>query len=115
MGQLSGVKGSWGKAVEFLGDRFGRQKARVSQFPALDFFRKERGGGDGGRAAATEKSDFANPLAVQNRCQLENVPADGIADFDFDRGAGEFAGIARVLEMVEQRIAEHAEKYSSER
>ena len=50
-------------------------------------------------------------MAVENRSELQNISADGIADFDLSGCAGEFTSVARVLEMVEEGAAKHMEKY----
>ncbi len=50
-------------------------------------------------------------MAVENRSELQDVSANRIADFNLSGCAREFTSVARVLEMVEQSIAEHMEKY----
>jgi hypothetical protein len=47
--------------------------------------------------------------------ELQNITTDGIADFDARGGAGELTSVSGMLEMVKQGVAEHGEKYSSER
>lgn len=42
------------------------------------------------------------------RGEMEDVTADGVGDVDARGGVGEFAGVARGLEVVEDGVAEHA-------
>lgn len=46
-------------------------------------------------------------------CKLKNIAADRIADFDGGVGAGEFSGVARTAEVVEDGVAEHVRKYGN--
>ena len=50
-------------------------------------------------------------MVIENRSKLQDIATDRIADFDLAGRAGEFTSIARVLEMVEESVTEHVEKY----
>ena len=47
--------------------------------------------------------------------KLEDVATDGIGDFDFGGRVGEFTGVARRLEVVEERGGEHGESIAASR
>lgn len=70
----------------------------------------KRCGGDGGGAAATQEADFSDTAVLDAGREAENVAADGIADFDGVRGAGKFAGVARMAEVIEDDFAIHCWK-----
>ncbi len=113
-GELRGVEGGGRNASEGVGERFGGKGVQFGQFPALDKFSEERGCGDRGSAAAAEKTGCMDAIVVEDGCELQDVSADRIADFDAGGGSGEFASIARALEVVEERVAEHVGEYPSD-
>src|SRR5208337_3025562 len=45
--------------------------------------------------------------------ELQDVATDGIGDFDFGGGIGEFAGVAGGLEMVEEGGGEHGKSIAT--
>jgi hypothetical protein len=73
------------------------------------FYGEEGCAGDGGGAALAEEAGLGDAVGFwfHARGKREDVAADGIGDIDGRGGVGEFACVARGLEMVENRIAEH--------
>ena len=73
------------------------------------FYGEEGCAGDGGGATLAEKAGFGDVVGFgfEARGEIEDVAADWIGDVDRCCGVGEFSGIARGLEMVEDSVAEH--------
>lgn len=78
-------------------------------------FGQQRAAGDGGDAAARLKPRCGDAAVFQPHSELENIAARRIADFDDRRCTGKVTRIARILEMVENGRAVHAEKYRKPR
>ena len=74
---------------------------------------EQRSARDRGGAAATQKARFRNAFALDPHSELEDVAANGIADFHFGVRAGKFAGVARILKVIENGVAEHQQEYSN--
>ncbi len=106
-GKLGAVKSGGRKGAERCRQRFGRDFTGFRECAAAKLLGQERCAGDGGRATATEEASFGNAARFEAREELENVSANGICDFDGCGGAGEFAGVARIAEMVENGFAKH--------
>jgi mutator protein MutT len=88
---------------DFRGDPF--------QFVAgftCDQFGKGRSGGNGGGAAADLVTHFGDTIVFESNEQPQHVAAGGVGGVDPDGGRRKFAGIARILEMVEQTLAMHS-------
>ena len=73
------------------------------------FYGEEGGAGDGGGAALTEEAGLGDAVGswFHARGKREDVAADGVGYVDGRGGVGEFACVARGLEMIEDGIAEH--------
>jgi hypothetical protein len=74
---------------------------------------EERSACNRGGAAAAQKARFRNAFPFDAHGELKDVAANGIADFHFGVGAGKLAGVARILKMIENSVAEHQRKYSN--
>ena len=74
------------------------------------FYGKKRCAGDGRGAALAEEAGFGDAVGFgfEARGEIEDVSANWIGDVNGGGGVGEFACVARGLEMVEDGIAEHA-------
>jgi hypothetical protein len=110
-GELGGVKSCWSQPPEILGEGFGRDRTYFRKRPAGELFGQERGTGDGGGAAAAEKLGFGDAVAFEADGELEDIAADGIADFHFCRRVSEDSRVPRITEMIEYAFAEHYRKY----
>ena len=76
---------------------------------------KERSARNRGRAAAAQKARFDNAFIFDAHGELQNVAANRIADFHLGGGVRKFAGVTRILKMVENSVAEHQQEYSNAR
>lgn len=81
----------------------------------MHLFGEQRSASDGRGATAAEKSRFEDSPVLQSSGQLQNVAADRIADFYRSVGVRQFASMARIAEMIEERFAKHHEKYANHR
>lgn len=63
---------------------------------------------DGGGAAADTIARFCDAVAFEAGRKPEDIAARWIFDFDGYRRRREFADIARIAEVIEQRFGEHA-------
>lgn len=63
--------------------------------------------GHRGHAAPREETHFSEVTGFDARSNLQNVSARGIRDLDARRGFGQFPRAARILEVIEDRFAEH--------
>ena len=99
------------ESAEGLRERLRGESARFRQRPVAKLFGQERSAGNRGGAAAAQKTRFGNAFPFHAHGKLQNIAAHGIADFYFGVRAVQFSGIARILKMVENSIAEHQRKY----
>ena len=74
---------------------------------------EQRSARDRGSAAAAQETRFDDAVALDAHRELQNVAANRIADFHFDFRAGKLAGVARILKMIENGVAEHRQEYSN--
>jgi len=101
---------SWQSAKSFR-KRVCGDVARFGETPITELLRQERRASNRRCAAAAKKPDFLNTSPGNARSQLEDVPANGIADFHGCGGAGQLSGVARIAKMIEYGFAEHLRKY----
>jgi len=73
------------------------------------FYGEEGCAGDGGGAALTEEAGLGDAVGFGFEAggEIEDVAADWVGDVDGGGGVGEFSGVARGLEMIEDDVAEH--------
>lgn len=105
------MKGRGRQPAESLGKRFGGDGARLGKPTPLELFGKERRAGNGCRASAAKKSCFPDTAVDDRSEQLEDIAANGIADFCDGTSSGKFAGVARIAEVIENGFAEHLREY----
>ncbi len=79
----------------------------------MDLLREERSARNRSGAAAAQKTRFRDALAFDAHGELKNVAANRIADFHFGVRAVEFAGVARILKVIENGVAEHHQEYNN--
>jgi hypothetical protein len=77
--------------------------------------RKQRSASNRSGAAPAQKTRLRDALAIDAHRELQDIAANRIADFDFGVRAGKFAGVARMLKMVENGVAKHQQEYSNAR
>ena len=65
------------------------------------------------RATPAQKARFHDAVALDAHGELQNVAANRVADFHFRVGAGKFAGVAWILKMIENGVAEHQQEYNN--
>ena len=106
-GKLRAVKSGLGKAAERCGKRFGRDLTGFRECAATELLGDKRSAGDGRCAAAAQKTRFSNPARFEPREEFENITTNGIGRFDGCSSAGQFAGVARIAEVIENGFAEH--------
>ena len=106
-GKLRAMKSCLGKAAEGYGNRFRRDRSGFRGCAAAELLGEERSAGDGGGATAAEETDFADAARFESGEKFEDVAADRIAHFDGCGGAGQFARVARIAEVIENGFAEH--------
>ena len=112
-GKFGAVKCGSGKPAKGSRKRLRRKRAGLSQGAALDLLGEERSARDRSGAAAAQKARFRDTIAVDAHGELQNVTAHRIAHFHFGVGAGKVAGIARILKVIENGVAEHQQEYSN--
>lgn len=111
-GELRGVKRRGRKAPERLRDLLGRDGTGVCRgFPG-EQFRQQRRARNRGDAAARAEPRLGNSPRLDADGELEDVAANGILHGDGRGGSGERAGVAGILEMVEDGGAVHARSIS---
>ena len=103
------------KSAKRFGKRFGGKRAGFSECPLAELLRKKRSARNRGRAAAAQKTRFDNAFPFDAHGKLQNVAANGIADFYFGVRARQLTGVARILKMVKNGVAKHHEEYSNAR
>ena len=68
---------------------------------SLHQFGQQRGASHGGNASLGEKSDFLDAAIGDSQCQLQDIAAGRVFDLGGGVGICHFAGIARMLEVIE--------------
>jgi hypothetical protein len=106
-GELGAVKRGGRESSESSGERVRRNGRNVGQRTGFELFGEERSASDCSRAAATEETNFGDAAVFKPSKELQDVAANGIGHFDGSGGAGEFAGVARIAEVIENGFAEH--------
>jgi len=107
-GELCAMEGCRRKSAERLGKKIGGDRAGLGGRAAAEFFGEEGGAGNGGGAATAEEAGFGD-VTIHDACgQLEDIAANGVADFYYCGRAGKFPGVARVAEVIENGLAEHS-------
>jgi hypothetical protein len=112
-GKFGAVKCCSGESAKRLRKRLRGERARFRKCSVAQLLRKQRSAGNRCGAAAAQKTGFNDPFAFDPHGELQNVAANGIADLHFGVGAGQFAGVARILKVVENGVAEHQQEYSN--
>lgn len=110
-GKLRSVKCGRGQAAERVGDFCGGDgPSFIERFSDEEL--GERGSGSDGRDTAlsfeTHGRDFAG---VDANREAKNVAANGIRDVHCSGGIREIAGVARILEMIDDSSRVHHKKY----
>jgi hypothetical protein len=110
-GKFRAVKSCRGKLAEQPRKRLRGKRACFGEGPAAKLLGKQRSASDRSGAAAAKKTRFRNAPIFDASSKLKNVAANRIADFDANIRARKFAGVARILKMVENSVAKHRQKY----
>lgn len=106
-GKLRAMKGSLRKAAKRCGKRIGGDGASLRWCEVAQLFRQERSASDRRGAAAAKEARFRDAAQFETCEEFQNISADRIGHFDNNRGAGQFARVARVAEVIENCFAEH--------
>lgn len=111
-GELSAVEGGLFEAAERFGDlRSGDAAGFVERF-AGEKFSQDGGAGESGDTALRFEAGFDDGSGIDACGEAKNVSADGIRYFDDGGCAGQIAGVARILEMVEDDSGMHRKKFT---
>ena len=98
--ELRPVKCYRRQAAERYRETFRRQGAGLGDRPPTDLHGEQRRAGYRGSATAAEEARLSDMSVHDPRGELEDVAADRIAHFDGGSGAGKFAGVSRVAEVI---------------
>ncbi len=92
-----------------MGEIFGVDVSGLGDGFVFYFYGEEGCAGDSCCAALTEEAGFGDAVGfgLKARGQIKDVAADRVGYVDGGGGVGEFAGVARGLEMIEDHVAEH--------
>jgi hypothetical protein len=96
-----------------LRKRLRSDRAGLSECAAAELLREERSARNRRGAASAQKARFHDPFTCDAHGKLKDVAANGIADFHSRVRAGKFAGVARLLKVIENGVAEHHQEYSN--
>jgi len=110
-GELGGVDGGRRESAELSGDTFRGDSAGIGDIFADEFFGEERSAGDCRSTALAEETRFGDASVFDSSGEMQNVSADRVGNFDGGGGVGEFADVARIFEVIEDGVAEHAFQY----
>jgi len=110
-GELGAVKRGGRESSESFGERLRRNGTKFGKRTRLKLLGEERGASDCGGAAAAEKANFGDAPVFKPGKKLEDVAANGIGHFHDGGRVREFAGVARITEMIENGFAEHRSQY----
>ncbi len=95
---------STNRRLNVSGRKLGQFSAGFSRHP----FGKRRPGGNGCRTAARQEAGFGHTPVRKARRKPQHVAAGWIRDVNHHCGGRKFAGVTRILEMVEQTLARHS-------
>jgi len=101
---------SWQSAKRFR-KRLRSYAAYFGERSIAQPFRQERRASNRCCTTAAEKPHFRNTSRGNARSQLEDVPADRVADLYRCSSIGQLSGVARIPKMIEYGFAEHLRKY----
>jgi len=103
------VQGCEGQSAELGGQIFGVDASGFGDGFVFYFYGEKRCAGDSCCATLTEEAGFGDAVSfgVETCGEIEDVAADWVDDVDGGCGVGEFSCVARGLEMIEDRVAEH--------
>ncbi len=112
-GKFRAVKCCRRKFAERLRKRLRGERASLSQCAVAELLGEERSASNRRRASAAQKTCLLNAFAIDAHGKLKNIAANGVADFHFGVRPGKFTGVARILKMIENGVAEHQQEYSN--
>jgi hypothetical protein len=108
------VKRRGRKAAEGVRDLLGRDVAGFSGRPVSKQIREDGTRSDGGHAALRLELRSDDARSFDPNSKAQDIPADGIRDFNGRRRIGEVADVVRIAEMFEDRKAVHRPHYKLE-
>jgi hypothetical protein len=79
----------------------------------VQLLREERSARNRSGTAAAKKTRFRDAAAFDAHRELQDVAANGIADFYLGIRARKLAGVARILKVIENGVAKHPQEYSN--
>lgn len=100
--------GSFGQTSDGLHKFFPAQPARFVHGPSVDHFRQQRPAGHGGNTPLGSKAYLRNAPGDHFHGQLQDVATRRVLDLCGRVRIGDFARIARVLEVIENLWRVHA-------
>ena len=80
---------------------------KFADLPSSQQFRQSRSARNRSRAAPTEKSRFSNLPIVHTNGDFQDISAYRVADIHGCRRILQLPGVARILEVIEERLGEH--------
>ncbi len=105
---MAGVCGSFGQTSDRLYQFIPVQPARFVHCSSLYQFRQQRPAGHGGNTSLGSKADFRHAPADDFHGQLQDVTTRRVLDLHRRVRFGDFARIARMLEVIENLSRIHA-------
>jgi len=94
--------------------RFRSDGAHLGERAVAQLFGHERGASYGSSATSAEEARLRDLAVHDSRGELQDIAADGIADFNRSSGVGKFASVAWIAEMLEDGFTEHRRKYGKD-
>ena len=88
------------QTTERVGDFLPRQLHRICDFHSFDHFREHRTAGERRRATVGEKARGFDATIAKAQTQTQTIAADWVCLFRDRVRVREFAGIARIREMI---------------
>jgi hypothetical protein len=98
-----------GKAAYGCDQPVALEGSSFSESPTLDQFSQSRCACHGGHTTLGLESDFRNPPSLDLQSQTKHIPARGVLNLRRRVSSRNFAGVARILEVIEQSRGVHTE------